>query len=155
MLSEQEGLCGDDGFSLLELMIAVAIVATLAAVAVPAYYNHMMRSRQSAVVAELMSIKAAEEQYFAENGRYAGKINMLEKYAVAGTYTNGDYRYFVTADTNAMITAGTIRAEGDPNGDGNFTDIWEVSIDNLEDKPKPAADADEGFAWSSLANLYK
>lgn len=145
------------GFSLLEVMIAVAIVAVLAAVAVPGYYNHMMRSRQTAVIGELMAIKGAQERYFAENGGYAGRINLLDKYqSEPVTYTNGYYRYWITADTSALLTTGTIRAAGDLNGDGNFTDIWELSIESFDDKPKPPAGSvsNEGFSWSSLANLF-
>jgi hypothetical protein len=112
-----------------------------------------------------MSIKAAQEQYFAQNGRYAGRMSILPSgalpdgtvlmYSVGSSYTKGDYQYWVTADTAAMITAGTIRALGDPNGDGAFNDGWEVSIDNLADKPKPyATGGDEGFGWSSLGHLF-
>lgn len=153
------------GFSLIELMVVVAIVATLAAVAMPAYYNYLMRSRQTTVIGGLMSIKAAQEQFYAERGAYAGKMNTLPSgvkpdgtiimYAVAGTYSAGGYEYWVTANTTAWITAGTIRALGDPNGDGVAHDGWEVSIDRLEDKPKPyVTGGDEGFGWSSLAHLF-
>lgn len=141
------------GFSLVELMIVVAIIAILAAVAVPAYFNQLMRSRQTAVVGELMAIKAAQEQYFAERGGYAGRINALDKYKGAAVHTNGYYRYLVTADTSAMILTGTIRATGDLNGDGVFSDIWEVSIDNLDDKPRGIS-SNEGFKWSGLAKLF-
>lgn len=154
------------GFSLMELMIVVAIVAILAAVAMPAYFNHMMRSRQTAVISELMSIKAAQERFFAERGGYAGRMNALLNpdepdpgkfqymYAATATYTNGDYRYWVTPDTNSLIRTGTIMAEGDLNHDGNFTDAWEISIDNLDAKPDNTA-SNEGFTWSSLGNLFK
>lgn len=160
MLSNSmERRAGAEGFSLLELMIAVTIVGILAAVAVPGYFNHMMRSRQTAVVGELMAIKAAQERYFAENGGYAAKMNKLQAgaspvmYAVGGTYTNGDYQYWITPNTSALITDGTIKAKGDPNHDGTFTDEWEVSIDDLNDKPQSTA-SNEGFAWSSLASLF-
>jgi prepilin-type N-terminal cleavage/methylation domain-containing protein len=143
------------GFSLLELMIVVAIVAILAAVAVPGYYNHMVRSRQSAVIGELMSIKAAQERYFADNGAYAGKINKLDLYAVAGTYSNGDYEYWVEPNTNADIQNGTIWALGDPNRDGAANDRWKVSIDELSAKPEPdPPGGSEGFSWSSLEHLF-
>ena len=147
----------NSGFSLIELMIVVAIVAILSAVAMPAYFNYTMRSRQAAVVAELMSIKAAEERFFAENSGYAPKLNTILNpdetdpakfkyfYSPTEVYPNGDYRYHVVA--------GTIRAEGDLNGDGAFNDVWEVSIDNLSDKPKQTASG-EGFGWSSLGNLF-
>lgn len=150
------------GFSLLELMIAVAIVSILAAVSVPAYFNHTMRSRQSAVVGELMAIKAAQERYFAENGGYASRMNLLRAgaanvpYAVGATYTNGDYRYWITPFTSVLIIqAGTIRAEGDLNRDGSFNDRWEISIQDLDGKPQhDESGTNEGFAWSSLGKIF-
>lgn len=145
-----------EGFTLIEVIIAVAIVAILAAVAVPGYYNHMMRSRQSAVIGELMSIKASQERYFAENAGYAGKINKLDKYLLAGAvYSNAGYDYWITADTEVLIDSGTIRALGDPNGDGADHDGWELSLDDLNDKPKPYdTGGTEGFSWSSLGSLF-
>lgn len=147
---------GSGGFSLIELMVVVAIVAILAAVAMPAYFNYLIRSRQTAVVADLMSIKAAQERFYAEQGAYAASMDTAEfMYAAANTFSNGFYRYyFVTAGTGPLVTSGTIRAEGDPNGDGNFTEIWELSIDNLSDKPKQTDPGDEGFGWSSLGHLF-
>jgi len=167
MAIEQGARAWDRGFSLIELMIVVAIVAILAAVAMPAYFNYTLRSRQTAVVGEMMSIKSAEERFFADNGGYAGKMSRLPAgarpdgtiamYSVNGTYANGFYQYWVTANTNFLIRSGTIRAQGDLNGDGKFTDVWEVSIDNLSDKPKQAAGTtpNEGFRWSLLGNLFK
>ena len=54
----------EEGFGFMELMFVVAIVGILAAVSMPAYFNHMMRSRQSHAIGELMAIKAAQERYF-------------------------------------------------------------------------------------------
>jgi Tfp pilus assembly protein PilE len=139
-------------------MIVVAIVAILAAVAVPGYYNHMVRSRQSAAIGELMSIKAAQERYFATEGegKYAGKITSLDKFQVAGTYTNGDYEYWVEPNTSSVkIDTGTIIAFGDPNRDGVSNDKWQVSIDDLSAKPEHVdTGGSEGFSWSSLEHLF-
>lgn len=137
------------GFSLLELMIIMAIIGTLVAVAAPAYFNHMMRSRQSAAIGELMSIKASQERFFTENnGLYAPQINQLEGYMVAGTtYVRGDYTYWIVGNT--------IRALGDLNRDGVANDGWELPIDDLAAKPKPyVTGGDEGFTWSSLGHLF-
>jgi len=58
------------GFSLVELMVVVAIVAILAAVAIPAYINHIMRVRQADAHNYLLDIKAAQEMYYAQWDEY-------------------------------------------------------------------------------------
>ena len=50
-----------NGFSLIELMIVVAIVGILATVAIPAYYNHISRSRQAEAAQILLQVKTAQE----------------------------------------------------------------------------------------------
>jgi prepilin-type N-terminal cleavage/methylation domain-containing protein len=144
------------GFTLLELLIVVAIIGILAAVAAPAYFNPMMRSRQSIAVSELMSIKAAQERYFGDNGVYADQINQLDGFIVAGTkYIHEPYTFWVEADTSSGVWVGSAKALGDLNGDGTPLDGWEVSIDDLADKPKPYdTGGNEGFTWSSLGNLF-
>jgi prepilin-type N-terminal cleavage/methylation domain-containing protein len=138
------------GFTLIELMVVVAIVAILASVSIPAYFNHLSRSRQSDAISELMQIRAAQEMYFAENGEFADKIGLLQYYTSAGTapgayYSNSYYRY--------DIAGGNIRAVGDLNKDGNYTDRWGLQIDNPAAKPRSLG-GNEGFGWSSLGDLF-
>ena len=59
------------GFSLVELLIVVAVISILAAVAIPAYYNHVLRVRQSDAMNDLLDIKASQEMYFSQYGEYA------------------------------------------------------------------------------------
>lgn len=144
------------GFSFMELMVVLAIVGILAAVAMPAYFNHMSRSRQSKAIGELMSIKAAQERYFAENGQYTGSLGNLDSYNVAGTMTIQQYQYLIiSAAGTGFIPSGTIQAKGDLNGDGAYTNIWEVPIDDLAAKPTEAAVGNEGFSWSSMAEIFR
>ena len=58
------------GFSLVELMVVVAIVAILAAVAIPAYQNHILRVRQSDVYNDLLDVKAAQEMFYSQFHTY-------------------------------------------------------------------------------------
>lgn len=52
------------GFTLTELMMAVAVIAILAAVAVPAYMGYLRRSYLNEVSSSFAALKAAEESYF-------------------------------------------------------------------------------------------
>ncbi len=58
------------GFSLIELLIAVALVGLLTAIAVPGYREHVRRGAVEEALAELSRGKVALEQYFLDNKTY-------------------------------------------------------------------------------------
>jgi len=58
------------GFTLIELMIVVAILGILAAIAVPGYMQYVMRSKASEAIGMLAEIKARQEAYRADFGQY-------------------------------------------------------------------------------------
>jgi type IV pilus assembly protein PilE len=60
------------GFTLIELMIVVAIVAILASIAVPAYNDSITKSRRADAQGTLTSFANAMERHFTTNGTYAG-----------------------------------------------------------------------------------
>lgn len=60
------------GFSLIELMIVVAIVSILAAVAVPSYQSHVRETRRADGGAVLMQARQAMERYYSKNYTYVG-----------------------------------------------------------------------------------
>lgn len=60
----------DEGFSLAELMIAIAIIGVLAAIAIPNYQGFISRVRQSEAKGSLATIFAVEAGYMAEYGSY-------------------------------------------------------------------------------------
>jgi len=59
-----------NGFSLIELMVVVAIVAILASVALPAYTDYMNRGKITDAVAELSDYRVKMEQYFQDHRNY-------------------------------------------------------------------------------------
>ena len=60
----------EKGFSLVELMIVVAIIAILAAIAIPSFMRFAMKSKTSEATGNLSAIRTAEESYKAENDLY-------------------------------------------------------------------------------------
>lgn len=60
------------GFTLVELMIVVAIVGILASIAVPAYTEYVQRGKISEATSQLATMAVKLEQYFQDNRTYAG-----------------------------------------------------------------------------------
>ena len=58
------------GFTLIELMIVVAIVGILSAVAYPSYQSHVLKSQRQVAQAALVSLSSTMERYYSENNKY-------------------------------------------------------------------------------------
>ena len=78
------------GFTLIELMITVAIIGLLAAVAYPSYQSAMVKSRRAAAQAALSDVAQRQQQYLMDNRSYAATPTDLKVTIpndVAGYYT--------------------------------------------------------------------
>jgi type IV pilus assembly protein PilA len=62
---------GRAGFSLVELMVAVAIIGILAATALPSFLQYQLRAKTSEVKTNLQAIRHAQMAYMSETGRFA------------------------------------------------------------------------------------
>jgi type IV pilus assembly protein PilE len=65
------------GFTLIEVMIVVAIVGILAAIALPAYQDQVRKSRRASAEAHLMDIASRQQQFLLDNRRYATNLATL------------------------------------------------------------------------------
>src|SRR5512135_2464137 len=78
-----------NGFTLIELMITVVIIAILAAIAVPAYQEYVKRGNRGAAESEMMGIANSEQQYLLANRVYADQatIGYVLPGNLSGKYT--------------------------------------------------------------------
>jgi len=80
-------LKGQKGFTLIELMIVVAIIGILAAIAIPNFLQYQLKSRQSEAKTNLQAIKTSEVAFQAEQGCYVGMAPEGVILPAAGTKT--------------------------------------------------------------------
>ena len=93
MLSMLRGKKGRKGFTLIELMIVVAIIGILAAIAIPNFLRFQAKSKQSEAKTNLGGIFTAEVSYFGEHNFFGNFAQIA--WAPTGTtrysYTSGPY----------------------------------------------------------------
>lgn len=85
------------GFTLIELMVTVAIVGILAAIAYPSYQNYMIKGRRASAQAHLMDIAQRQQQYLLDVRGYAADLTTLNITTPSNVSTN----YTITIATPA------------------------------------------------------
>jgi type IV pilus assembly protein PilE len=120
----------DRGFTLIELMIVVAIVGILAMIAIPSYDRYVIRSNRAVAKQFMLQVASKQEQYILDARQYAGGATAI---ATLGLTAPGELanRYtFAVANCAAPCTTYTITATaiGAQTSDGDLT------LDNLGTK---------------------
>ncbi len=76
---------GKRGFTLVELVVVTAIIAILAVVATPAYMNYVNRTKQGQAASLLLTARLEQEEFYADNGRYASTIKCLPSFVASAS----------------------------------------------------------------------
>lgn len=101
------------GFTLIELMIVIAILGIITAIAIPAYTGYITSARMSEAKSNIAALKLAQEEYFLENNGYfdgtsASLLNTNSDglWTVAGGDGGINFSYNVsTTSTGYVVTA--------------------------------------------------
>ena len=103
------------GFTLIELMVVVAVIGVLSAIAIPQYQNYVARAQVAEGFSLLGSGKMAVAEYYNENGTFP-KDNAAARLGAANTII-GKYVGSVTVDTGKLTVAfNTTTAHDDLQG---------------------------------------
>ena len=114
----------EQGFTLIELMIAVAIIGILAAVAYPSYQNAMVKNRRAAAQTALMDIAQKEQQYLVDNRSYVALSGL--SYTVPSNVS----QYYNVAATPGTDTVPSFTATATPRSTGSQANDGTLSITN-------------------------
>ncbi|MGL5585515.1 MAG: type IV pilin protein [Plesiomonas sp.] len=105
------------GFTLIETMIVVAIIAIIAAIAIPSYQNHIIKSRRTEVLTQLLQGQLAQERLWLMNKTYS--TNLANIGLINSTY------YTFTTPISATANTYTLKATaiGSQTKDTNCTTL--------------------------------
>ncbi|KQY90344.1 MULTISPECIES: type II secretion system protein [Roseateles] len=104
------------GFTLIELIVVMAIVALLASIAAPRYFNSLQKSKETALLASLATMRDAIDQYAADKGRYPESLQEL-----------AEARYIREVPEDPLTTSRESWVELPPPADMQATGrLWDV-----------------------------
>ncbi len=110
---------GRSGFTLLELMIVLALISILASMGVVQYRNSIVRAKEAVLKTDLFRMRDAIDQYYADKAKYPASLQAL---------VSDGYLREVPKDpiTGSAETWQTLPAEPDPNNTSGEVGIYNV-----------------------------
>lgn len=137
----------NDGFTLIELMIVVVVIAILAAIALPNYSEYVLRSKLVDAGSSLAQLRVSLEQYFQDNRSY--DVAPSSPAGTCGVTVSGsDSKYFVYSCVTTSSGQGfTVTATGKSGGGA---EAFEYTVDQLNNRDTTAMPS----GWSNGSGCW-
>lgn len=130
------------GFTLIELMISVAIVAILAAVALPQYSQYVMRGRITEATSNLSAMRIKMEQYFQDNRVYNGTNACSHTAGTIATLPDDTINFAYTCVAAASTYVVTATGAGSMAGG-----VYTIDNNGARASTPPTGWANQGCGW--------
>lgn len=101
------------GFTLIELMIVVLIVAVLAAIAIPSYRKYVLQSHRSVAKSTLLEMASREERYYTLNNAYPSSATSLGYSTATISVPDANSPYY---QVSVVSGGGSFSLKADPTG---------------------------------------
>lgn len=115
------------GFTLMEVLVTVGIIAILGMIAGPSYFDYLTGSRRAEAHTTLLALAQAEEQWFTNNNTYTGTVANLTPLIpsiIANNVNQGNYTFTIPTANGTTFTVQADAVGGGPQaGDTGCTTI--------------------------------
>jgi type IV pilus assembly protein PilA len=137
------------GFTLIELMIVVAIIGILAAIALPAYQDYTVRSKVSELIVAADNCKTSVTEYYQTNttfpadltaaGCSTAKTQYIDSMTVTGTAATSVVINVTPSAANLAVLGGKLFVlTGTPNGTNASVVDWDCKASTIDKKYLPS-----------------
>jgi type IV pilus assembly protein PilE len=139
------------GFTLIELMIVVAILAVLAAIALPSYSDYIQRSKISEAISNLSDMRTRMEQFYLDNRTFPTAC------VTTGTTTTKlnlppAQKYFAVTCSNLTATTYTVTATGKPAEGMSSAFVYTINEGNVRTSNGPSGQYHNTSCWAIRKN---